>query len=518
MAVFALIRTELIRASRRQWIYWLRTIYAAVLATLLLLAWVSLSGHAGEWQMRPQVGHRLFRIFSWAEYAVLQAVAVLSLAGAIAGERHHRTLPVLLSTRLSSFAILAGKWLAGLVPVALLLATGVPLACLLLVFGGFSLIEALAAKILILLVAVFAAALTLLCSTLLRGVTAVFLASSILLILFQALGLAVVGSPAHPLHVFARLLQGHTPPEAVWLPGAVLLALSFLLLGLASLLIRVVQADAGGREATAAQASSGKREQTLLRRLRATTVGMNPLFARECFRGWRNGAAYPAIWTGVPVLPVLVFSTQAQQAFWVPLLIGVTLLAMTIQAIRVFQRERMRGTLPVLLSIPAGRNALFRGGLLAAGWRGGWLACVPVGYVCIQYAMGRMASGGVVLVAVGSVLGYGFFVCALGYVAGMRIRRMGRALLAVGGVVAGLDLLLLGMEWFVLRHGDPAHAPQVTMLYWLSLPWDQLVLMPRIPGGVLGSWVVTTTIRVGVGVLILFLGQHYTDRLLGRIP
>lgn len=514
MAVFALVRTELIRASRRSWTYWLRTLYAAVLATILVLAWVALSGHADEWQMRPQVGHRLFRLFLWIEYGLLQGVAVLALAGAVAGERHRRTLPVLLSTRLSGWSILTGKLVAGLLPVLLLLAAGVPLVCLLLVFGGFSLTEVLAAKTIVFLSAAFAGTLALFCSTLLRSVTAVFLTASFLLALFLSLGMT--GSTMHPLTALGRLLDGRIQPGAVGVPAGLLLLLTLLLLGLASLLLRLVHADAG-RAGGDVRVSPAARGRMVLQRLAATTARMNPLFARERFRGWRDNGVRAAVTLGIALFPILLFSTRAQQGVWIPLLIGVVLVAVAIQAVRVFQQERMRGTLPVLLSTPSSRETLFRGGLAVAGCRAGWLAVVAGSYMAFQFALGRIGESGVLLMGAGSVLGYGFFVCALGYVAGMRMRNLGTALLAVCAGVLVVDALLLGVHLGLLRDVDPAQAPHVTMLYWLFLPWERLVLMERVPGALVVSWGMTVAIRVGVGLLVLGVGQRGTDRLLGRI-
>jgi ABC-type transport system involved in multi-copper enzyme maturation permease subunit len=86
-----------------------------------------------------RAGVELFQALSIFQLLLLVFVTPASLAGAISGERQHRTWDLLLLSRLSAVGIVCGKLLVGVAFNALLIAASLPLFALVLLFGGISL-------------------------------------------------------------------------------------------------------------------------------------------------------------------------------------------------------------------------------------------------------------------------------------------------------------------------------------------------------------------------------------------
>jgi len=122
--------------SARRWpTYAPRAAYGALLLGFLA---IFQRNHEGWLVGRPLSSRELAEFaaaaFEWL--AVGQAVIVLALvpalvAGAVAEERSRRTLPGLLASRLSSVAIILDKLTARMLHVGVILAVGLPIACLL---------------------------------------------------------------------------------------------------------------------------------------------------------------------------------------------------------------------------------------------------------------------------------------------------------------------------------------------------------------------------------------------------
>lgn len=82
------------------------------------------------------VGVEVFGILNVLQTALIMLIAPALTAGAIAGEKDRQTYDLLLSTRLSAFAIAAGKLIAGVAFMLLMILASVPLLSLVFLFGG----------------------------------------------------------------------------------------------------------------------------------------------------------------------------------------------------------------------------------------------------------------------------------------------------------------------------------------------------------------------------------------------
>lgn len=92
--------------------------------------------------------------------AVLLCFITPSLtAGAITIEREKQTFDVLLSTRLTPWEIIKGKYWASLLQVLLLIISGLPIYSLVFIYGGVSFFQALGVLLVLMVVAMFVAAL-----------------------------------------------------------------------------------------------------------------------------------------------------------------------------------------------------------------------------------------------------------------------------------------------------------------------------------------------------------------------
>ena len=133
------LRYELITTARRGRYYLARTVYGAV---LLFLLW----GQFASWEFdhpagaTPEELHQFagstFIVFAQAQVATLLFLLPALVAGVIADESHRKTLHYLLASRLSSLEIVLGKLGARLLHVGVFVALGLPVVCLLALYGG----------------------------------------------------------------------------------------------------------------------------------------------------------------------------------------------------------------------------------------------------------------------------------------------------------------------------------------------------------------------------------------------
>jgi hypothetical protein len=134
-------RFELITTARRGRYYMLRLIYGLILLFML-------SARYQTWEATHPGGGtveevRLFSEGAFIEFGQMQGWAILWLipalvAGVIADEHQRKTLHYLLASRLSSLEIVLGKLGARLVHVGVLVALGLPIVCLLSLYGGLN--------------------------------------------------------------------------------------------------------------------------------------------------------------------------------------------------------------------------------------------------------------------------------------------------------------------------------------------------------------------------------------------
>jgi len=132
--------TELRVASRRRRSYVLRFAYVCCLGLFIVQVWLATvrSGGAGVVGVSrmAEAGKNIAVTVIWFQFIACQILAAALLSGAINGEIRRRTLDALLVTPISGGQIVLGKFLNRLLQLGVVVASGVPLLVLALVFGG----------------------------------------------------------------------------------------------------------------------------------------------------------------------------------------------------------------------------------------------------------------------------------------------------------------------------------------------------------------------------------------------
>ena len=164
---------ELKQRMRGRHVWLVVTLYLAVLA--LILRWVYVAvvredafGGGGSLLASATAGRA---IFEWLLFFMLLLVCFIVpglTAGAISGERERQTMVALQLTLLRPRSIVAGKLLASLAFVVLLIVASLPLVTVPFLVGGVALPEVVKGLWMVLVTAVTLACLTLACSAVLR--------------------------------------------------------------------------------------------------------------------------------------------------------------------------------------------------------------------------------------------------------------------------------------------------------------------------------------------------------------
>lgn len=136
-----LLTKELLVTSRRGKYYMLRFGYAAVLGLVVSLVWLaSLEAHrgsdAGSIARMSEMGKSVIRLIMCFQFGAAQFVAVVLLSSAVNEEIYQRTLVPILTTPVSFWQIILGKFLGKLLHVGILLAISLPLLGVVRVLGG----------------------------------------------------------------------------------------------------------------------------------------------------------------------------------------------------------------------------------------------------------------------------------------------------------------------------------------------------------------------------------------------
>jgi len=147
----------------------------------------------------PAIGQGIFAALLMLMTLQVVFLAPSSTAGAISLEREKQTLELLVTTPISSLAIVVGKLLSALIYVFLLIAASIPLMAVVFVFGGVGPEDVLRGYIVLIVTALGLGSFGLLCSSIVKrttastaitifGVLAITIGTIFLLVFWQAMG------------------------------------------------------------------------------------------------------------------------------------------------------------------------------------------------------------------------------------------------------------------------------------------------------------------------------------------
>jgi ABC-type transport system involved in multi-copper enzyme maturation permease subunit len=118
---------------------WMVSLYLGALGLVVFsMMYFEMRDHYG---FTPSNQRDVFILLSLLQYGLIIFITPGLTAGAICGERERQTLSVLLTTNLSPWQVIIGKWLASLSFILLLILSSLPLYGLLILFGGISLLQ-----------------------------------------------------------------------------------------------------------------------------------------------------------------------------------------------------------------------------------------------------------------------------------------------------------------------------------------------------------------------------------------
>ena len=130
----ALLTKELRLRLRRERTIWVIIIYLLVMG-LLGFIFISESGSYNAYTLSI-LGRELYTLLVSVQLFLIMFITPAFTSTAINGEKERQTFDLLLSSQLSSFALIAGKLVAGLANALLLIAASAPLFSLVFFFGG----------------------------------------------------------------------------------------------------------------------------------------------------------------------------------------------------------------------------------------------------------------------------------------------------------------------------------------------------------------------------------------------
>jgi ABC-2 type transport system permease protein len=147
----------------------------------------------------PAIGQGIFAALLMLMTLQVVFLAPSSTAGAISLEREKQTLELLVTTPISSLAIVVGKLLSALIYVFLLIAASIPLMAVVFVFGGVGPEDVVRGYVVLIVTALGLGSFGLLCSSIVKrttastaitifGVLAITIGTVFLLIFWQAMG------------------------------------------------------------------------------------------------------------------------------------------------------------------------------------------------------------------------------------------------------------------------------------------------------------------------------------------
>jgi ABC-type transport system involved in multi-copper enzyme maturation permease subunit len=147
----------------------------------------------------PAIGQGIFAALLMLMTLQVVFLAGSSTAGAVSLEREKQTLELLVTTPISSLAIVIGKLLSALIYVFLLIAASIPLMAVVFVFGGVGPEDVLRGYIVLIVTALGLGSFGLLCSSIVKrttastaitifGVLAITIGTVFLLVFWQAMG------------------------------------------------------------------------------------------------------------------------------------------------------------------------------------------------------------------------------------------------------------------------------------------------------------------------------------------
>jgi len=128
---------------------------------LAVFALFSMAGTVGEARQSAQISYAtflvIFRYVAIIEFALVLFIMPAFTSGSISGEREHRTLDLMLTTKLSPLRIVLGKLESALSTIGIVIVSSLPIFALSFAYGGITILDVLLLLLAYCVTAVFTA-------------------------------------------------------------------------------------------------------------------------------------------------------------------------------------------------------------------------------------------------------------------------------------------------------------------------------------------------------------------------
>ncbi len=154
----------------------------ALISFLILNDMIEQSQHLGTMEYEGLVN--MYSIMSYIEFGMFMLVIPSNTSGSISGEKERKTLDILLSSKMSPYAIVIGKLMASLNMVMMLAVSSLPVLSIVFLFGGISIVDLIVMLLTLMISGVFVGSIGILFSAVCKKTTtATILSYSSILVL-----------------------------------------------------------------------------------------------------------------------------------------------------------------------------------------------------------------------------------------------------------------------------------------------------------------------------------------------
>lgn len=182
------LQRELLVNLRRPRAFLIQFGYLFVLSFLVYSAWPTTGAIRAD---DPTATQRLMGLLIFGQFLIAAMLVPSFASGAISGEKERKTYELLLTTPLAPGSILWGKLLGSLCQLMLLIFSSLPLVMICLPLGGVSILEALGASVMVMVLMAALGLICLACSTWFTRTAAALVVSYLILLPLVAVGVGM---------------------------------------------------------------------------------------------------------------------------------------------------------------------------------------------------------------------------------------------------------------------------------------------------------------------------------------
>ncbi len=553
---------ELRVSSRRKRNYALRFVYLMSLTTFISYIWFvtarygsSSGSNVVQMSRMSEAGKYIVTTIIWFQFIAIQFVSVVMLSTSINNEIRHRTLGMLMTTPVSSFQIVIGKFLSKLLQLILLLAISLPLLTIVRVFGGVPWDFVLSSICITLTAAFFAGSNSLLFSIFNRAVHTVIMKTILICFLcyfipFIVLRLIQIVYPSVAIFIpylyyvnpfialgaaTERMLSASAAmPVPMWgLHCAIMLGFSILLLVMSTICVRKVglqqaigQAGVFGtwkerRIAKGKRKIVSKADSGPVRRVKGQLLLWKEMMS--IYHRWNLKATAGILFVGLILTVVYAFFIYRQlfDEIWVHIgfvcvYLFLGLLQTSSSAATSITNEKEAQTWPILLTVPLTNKQIAFGKILGCCIRGWFFLLCLIAHVVVFSIAGYIHPTAIlplILLVAGSM----FLVSSVGVFFSSCFKQ--------GSISSTVNMILfLG---FMLPLCCPSHIVSplfaAGIILGVTSGWHEITVPLQSTGSVWGAWLGTFLVSylalillVAVYLLVAFVAFAFASSNIRR--